>query len=361
MSNSEFVQKEIHSKQLRDSLFESFMNMKPEVRASFLKKILKALPEQELPSFISAFHNRFGGPDASYSKAVKLGMDSVESCGDPIAPVLLDHLLAGGDLLRVLAVERLFPTLNAAIQIQLLKKLALVGPLDYPRANIRIHLDSLKELKTRCHSVRKEPHTVQWLETEIRDEDVLYDVGANVGAYSLVAAFQAKKNVQVFAFEPGFSNYFQLYRNVLLNDCSDRLFPFLAALSDITGTGTLCLRAPDTGLAESALEVSGRRGEGSIRQFVPTLKIDDLKTVFRIPEPTLCKIDVDGHEDLVLKGAINTFRQRSVRQVFVEMECPNGERAKSIDSLMLGLGFERRVLFSKGGNQQREDVLFYRK
>src|ERR671932_123659 len=60
------------------------------------------------------------------------------------------------------------------------------------------------EILSRLRPVAKEPWTVRWLERSLRDGDVLYDVGANVGAYSLIAA---ALGAQVVAIEPAYANY----------------------------------------------------------------------------------------------------------------------------------------------------------
>src|SRR3712207_6955594 len=45
-----------------------------------------------------------------------------------------------------------------------------------------------------------------WIHTWVRSDDVLYDIGANVGAYSLVAAKKRGGGARVFAFDPSYAN-----------------------------------------------------------------------------------------------------------------------------------------------------------
>ena len=65
----------------------------------------------------------------------------------------------------------------------------------------------------------KEPETVFWIEDLFRAGEVFYDVGANIGLYSLFA--RAKKRVTVFAFEPFLKNYARLRQNLELNAYED--------------------------------------------------------------------------------------------------------------------------------------------
>ena len=92
-------------------------------------------------------------------------------------------------------------------------------PLDYPKNPISILVTSPKENSSRARSVMSEPWTVHWLERVVSPGEVLYDVGANVGTYSLVAAISHDREVRVFAFEPSFVTYAALCRNILENDC----------------------------------------------------------------------------------------------------------------------------------------------
>src|SRR5579862_9056307 len=74
-------------------------------------------------------------------------------------------------------------------------------PLDYERAPLRIVASAYRRQATAA----KEPFTVEWIEQSLRGGGVLYDVGANVGGYSLIAAAQ-NPSVRVVAFEPAYKN-----------------------------------------------------------------------------------------------------------------------------------------------------------
>ena len=118
--------------------------------------------------------------------------------------------------------------------IELRNGIKVTGKMDYARHDIYLHVDSMTEYETRLHSCRKEPDTVQWIEDSMKPGDIFYDVGANVGAYSLVAAKCFAGAVKVYAFEPAFLNFSQLCRNIFLNNCQETVFPLSVALSDKT-------------------------------------------------------------------------------------------------------------------------------
>jgi FkbM family methyltransferase len=187
--------------------------------------------------------------------------------------------------------------------------------LDYPRAPIRVHVDNLEIVRLRLRVVEKEPWTVDWLERELREGDAFYDVGANVGAYSLIAAAVCPQ-ATVVAIEPGPANYEALCRNLVLNGMTGTVVPLPVGLAAETHLASLGLTDASAGAADHVLD--GRREGGSVP--VLAYALDELIGAFRLPPPTLLKIDVDGTEDAVLAGASLSLGDRRLRSVIVEVE-----------------------------------------
>ena len=104
------------------------------------------------------------------------------------------------------------------------------GRLDYPAAEIHLQLTSRDEFH-RLRSCEKEPWTVRWIEEYLEPGEVLYDVGANVGAYSLIAAVGVPGS-RVVAFEPGPANFAALCANLELNAVVERVIAVPLALGD---------------------------------------------------------------------------------------------------------------------------------
>jgi FkbM family methyltransferase len=141
------------------------------------------------------------------------------------------------------------------------------------------------------------------------------DVGANVGAYSVLFGMWAGPTGRVLAFEPAPEAFDGLTRHVALNGVGGTVQPRRAAVSDTSGGGTL--------LAEgfhgtNRLVDAGTADAGSMLA-VPTVTIDDLCAAEGL-DPTLIKIDVEGAELQVLRGARETIRRMGDRlALFVEM------------------------------------------
>jgi FkbM family methyltransferase len=226
--------------------------------------------------------------------------------------------------------------LPSAIAVKLRDRLPTRGRLDYERADIYLRVSSDIERRVRLHSCEKEPETIRWLESTLRDGDVLYDIGANVGAYSLVAARIPGRRVRVCAFEPGAATFESLSANIALNDLGDRIIALPVALS----TETKLLQFSYTSVeAGSARHQGIMPGAGGVRRdHVMGFRLDDLRRQLALPEPTHLKIDVDGSEHLVLGGARETLQDARLRTLMVET-APRTEVGRAVHDALTAAGF----------------------
>jgi len=93
-----------------------------------------------------------------------------------------------------------------------------------------VEVTNPRELSRIREYVNEEPGTLEWLRRYVQAGDVLYDVGANIGLYSVYAAKRHWGSVPVYCFEPESQNYAALNRN--LYGVSDIVTPFCVALTD---------------------------------------------------------------------------------------------------------------------------------
>ena len=135
---------------------------------------------------------------------------------------------------------------------------------------------------------------------------VFFDVGANIGIYSLFYARAKEGNV--YSFEPSVFNLRQLAKNISINKLSERITIVSNPLSESTGAAKFINGSADEGGALSAFGVKyGHDGKpiiSDINYSVLGFSLDDLFEKKVLTEkPSLIKIDVDGIEHLILKGA----------------------------------------------------------
>ena len=111
--------------------------------------------------------------------------------------------------------------------------------VDHPTLDVRIRVTNEATARLRVESVAKEPWTVAWLERSVRPGDVVWDVGANVGVYALLAARLLGEEGEVVAVEPGYASFAALCDNVLLNGLEKRVMPLPLVLGESCRTATL--------------------------------------------------------------------------------------------------------------------------
>jgi FkbM family methyltransferase len=213
-------------------------------------------------------------------------------------------------------------------------------PLDYPDAALHLYITSKVERRSRAISCAKEPWTVEWLRRDVGAGDVFYDVGANVGAYALVAATRVAPGGTVVAFEPGYASYAHLCDNIVLNGFGDVIVPVALPLSARSELGRFEYYKLQPGFARHGVE--GPRGDEAdvrdkvFRQRAPMIRLDDAVALFQLPAVTHLKLDVDGWEPQVLEGAAATLRNPALRSILLEVEVVN---TQAVTGLLTAAGF----------------------
>lgn len=234
---------------------------------------------------------------------------------------------------------------------------ALTGRLDYDKAPIYLAVDSWIELDVRLGSCKKEPETVEWIETWFKPGDVFYDIGANVGAYSLVAHAWLKGEGKIYAFEPGFVTFPQLCRNIQLNKGGGAILPFQLALADQPASMIdFHYQNLTTGGALHALgEAVTQEGNDFKPVFtLPTIsyRLDDFVRQFNLALPNHIKVDVDGNEWHILNGAQEVLSSPELRTLMIEINDDRAETGQLL-ALLESRGFTRH-------SRQSENCLYVR-
>jgi len=166
----------------------------------------------------------------------------------------------------------------------------------------------------------KEPVTIEWL-NQFKEGDVLIDVGANVGMYSIYAALVS--GAKVFSFEPESQNYSILNQNIVLNNLGGRVTAYCMAISDECNYSLLYMNEFQAGGAthnfgeDADFDLTPRQSRFSQGSFSDTL--DGLLDKGVIPAPDHIKIDVDGIEHKVIHGASKLLGKRIPQSVLIEI------------------------------------------
>jgi len=180
----------------------------------------------------------------------------------------------------------------------------------------------------------------------LRAGDVMLDIGANVGSFSVLTA--KVSGARVHAFEPARETLPKLHANIAANGIGDLVSVHEHALGDHDGEIRFSV----------GLDAANRIGAEGASEVVSLRRLD---TVAALLEPVMIKIDVEGHEPQLFAGADETLAKRTLRVIETETVCPE------ILAQLARHGFERRyydpfarALSPSGAGDNAWNALFVR-
>lgn len=165
-----------------------------------------------------------------------------------------------------------------------------------------------------------EPETISWIDGFSKNS-VFWDIGANVGIYSIYAA--VFKECDVVAFEPSFLNLPILHRNIELNSLMNSVSIFPVGLSDSVGQKRMYFSKVNfiPGGAHNSLgkpiDQYGNELVDTINLLIPAETLDSYLRRFSVRKPDYLKIDVDGLELEILQGGVEVLS--NVKSVLIEL------------------------------------------
>jgi len=168
----------------------------------------------------------------------------------------------------------------------------------------------------------------------LKPGDVLFDVGANIGFFSILGANLVGASGSVYAFDPVPHHVDAIHHNLALNDIHNVTL-IEKAVADQAGSARLLVPPESTG----ARLDSGAPAPGELLLDVEIVALDDLVESGAVRPPDVVKIDVEGAEIEVLQGMARTLaRYRPI--VLCEMHARNREYA----ALIATMGYEVHTL-----------------
>ena len=172
----------------------------------------------------------------------------------------------------------------------------------------------------------KEPDTIDWIKKKGGADKILYDVGANMGIYSIYYAKMFKSNV--YAFEPSFKNLDLLVKNINLNLLADKVHAISNPLSknfifsnffQIKSSPGFAGATFNDNLVKKNMITKDTNGSTESLEYTTLgLSIDNLTALNLIKKPDLLKIDVDGNELDVIEGCRKTIEQSNTISILIE-------------------------------------------
>jgi FkbM family methyltransferase len=209
------------------------------------------------------------------------------------------------------------------------------APLD--EAPLKIRVRSRRELR-RTREVKREGPLLRRMLDAVGEEDVLYDIGANIGVLSVILG--RRTGGRAFAFEPEPRNFESLVENLRINGLDGRVEARRLALGDEVGEVELFVRGE---AGEGRHSIAASEGStGSIR--VPLTTVSHFARETGV-SPDVVKIDVEGAEGRVLAGMEALIRERPPREIFLELHAKGehdqvpGPEPSTVDEWLTARGY----------------------
>lgn len=195
----------------------------------------------------------------------------------------------------------------------------------------------------------RQPATIAWIDA-FEPNSVFWDVGANIGVYTLYAAL--RRDIRVAAFEPAAVNYFLLSANCEVNKFDDRVQCLLVGLGRERSVARLEVSQFVAGKSFSFL---GKDQPYEGRQAAMVMSMDQLIEDYGLACPNYIKIDVPGISEDVISGGERMLQRKDVREIHIELTRSKGGRR--ITEMLSQHGFVESSRDEHGGSG---DVTFVR-
>lgn len=269
------------------------------------------------------------GPDMLFSECVRWKNDMTQR--QSRLGLKLSHVLGA------LSAERTFKSPVAA------RNGATHASIEIAGRKLRLRLTSNQVRSATDVQFALEPGMLRWF-AGFTPSDVLVDIGANVGMFSVLAA--GISGCRVVAIEPFSVNVADLEHNVAANGLQDRVTVLHAAASDRERMDTLYFGQTYAGAANQSFgqdDISEQYDDRDAQhETVRGVPIDTLVAQGEIPFPTHVKIDVDGLEEPVIEGMRGVLADPRFKSLRMEIRWQDEAKSALVDSI-LAHGFSVRV------------------
>jgi FkbM family methyltransferase len=188
--------------------------------------------------------------------------------------------------------------------------------LPYPR-DPQIRLSFYPDTELGLWLGYNEPSVIKWWKTNVDDSTVVYDIGAHIGIYSLLAAV---RGAEVHAFEPDNNAVSRIRDQAATNDVTDSILVNESVVSDTDCE--VSFYKDGSGRRHSLLD--SRTSDREVT--VDSTTLDTYASAHQIPD--IIKIDIEGAGDMLLAGAESVHSSSQITWLF---EVHNDTEQAAID------------------------------
>ena len=207
----------------------------------------------------------------------------------------------------------------------------------------------------------KEPETIEWInEFNTSEEIIFWDIGANIGLYSIYNAIK-HKNSKTISFEPSTSNLRVLSRNISINKFEKSIKILPIPLNNVENKfltmkeGQLIEGGALNSFGEN-LNFEGESFQSEMNYTLLGTSINYLLDNKILEIPDYIKIDVDGIEHLILEGATKYLSNKKIKSLSIEINENFTEQYNKVIQIMNRHNF--KILHKKHNEQMFKNTKF---
>lgn len=219
----------------------------------------------------------------------------------------------------------------------------------------RLSLDRRDYIQRSIYLGTFEPFETAQVKSYLKAGMIFVDVGANVGYYTLMAASLVGSTGCVLAFEPSAYAFGRLQQTIARNNLA-QVQAIHAGLGDTNGESLLFVSAGKDNHTPSMVPNAGGKPVP-----VPVRRLDDYLAEHGVDHVDFMKIDVEGFEPNVIRGAGKYLEQRKIRAILCEFNThwlsANKSSAPALCQLLIDSGF-RPVSGTSGIEESVQNILF---
>lgn len=201
----------------------------------------------------------------------------------------------------------------------------------------------------------KEPETINWINT-FEKGSIFWDIGANIGLYSLYASIISK--CKTYSFEPSVFNLEILARNINLNSQNNNITLIPISLSSNKSISEFFCSSTEKSGALSSFATKIDQHGGNLRSAFSYstigISIDELIDFYKLEYPDYIKIDVDGNEHIILQGAKNSLKY--CKSILLELSDHYSSQILTSVEILKENNFKLESKFYKSSSQQSNQI-----